>query len=75
METTVLQAKNHLSELLRKAEAGEEVLIRRGRRGRLFRIVPVADAPARTLVPNPKWKGAIAYRDEDIWASEWKEDA
>ncbi len=74
METTVLKAKNHLSELLRKAEEGEEVLIRRGRKGRLFKIVPVREPTRRTLEPSPDWKGAICYKDEDIWASEWKGD-
>ena len=68
-----MRAKNQLSELLRRAESGEEVLIRRGRRGRLFRIVPVSEGGHRTLVPEPKWKGRIGYRDEDIWESEWKE--
>lgn len=71
METTVLQAKNNLSALLRAAEAGQEVVIRRGRRGAAFKIVPVGTAPVRTLTPDPRWKGKIAYRDEDMWASEW----
>lgn len=31
MEVTVQEAKTHLSRLLRRVEAGEEVLIRRGR--------------------------------------------
>lgn len=40
METTILKAKNNLSSLLRKAEAGEPVYIQRGRKGPRFRIVP-----------------------------------
>lgn len=74
MEMTVLKAKSNLSELLRRAEDGEEVLIRRGQKGRLFRIVPVAASPRRTLEPDPRWKGKISYRDADIWASEWEGD-
>ena len=74
METTVLKAKNHLSELLRKAESGEEVLIRRGRNGKLFRITPVQDNTKRTLVANPIWKNKIRFKEEDIWASEWKDE-
>lgn len=75
METTVLKAKNQLSELLRKAEEGEEILIRRGRKGRLFRIVPVREPSRRTLAVHPQFKGKVLFKDEDIWASEWKEDA
>lgn len=72
METTVLKAKNRLSLLLRAAESGEEVVIRRGKGGPAFRIVPVRPAPRRTLAADPRWKRAIAYSDEDIWASEWE---
>ena len=73
METTVLAAKNQLSLLLRKAEAGEEVLIRRGTKGSLFRITPVVRTKPRTLAPDPRWKGKIRYQEEAIWESEWKE--
>jgi antitoxin (DNA-binding transcriptional repressor) of toxin-antitoxin stability system len=72
METTVLKAKNNLSLLLRKVEKGEEVLIRRGSRGTKFRIVRVEEPVTRTLDPDPRLKNLIAYRDEDIWESEWK---
>ncbi len=73
VETTVLKAKNNLSELLRRAERGEEVIIRRGPKGRAFRVSPVRERARRTLAPNPRWVQAIAYKDEDIWASEWRE--
>ena len=72
MEATILKAKNNLSLLLHKAEQGEEVVIRRGRHGARFRIVPVKPAARRTLHPAPQWKGRIAYTDEAIWESEWK---
>jgi prevent-host-death family protein len=38
-EVTVYEAKTHLSKLLRRVEAGEEVVIRRGRRV-VARLVP-----------------------------------
>jgi antitoxin (DNA-binding transcriptional repressor) of toxin-antitoxin stability system len=74
MEATVLKAKNTLSLLLHKAEQGEEVVIRRGRNGARFRIVPVKASAHRTLTPAPRWKGRIAYTDEAVWESEWKGD-
>ena len=74
METTVLKARNSLSLLLRKAEMGEEVLIRRGGSGPRFRIVRVDEPVKRTLDPDPRWKDRIAFKDEDVWACEWKEE-
>ena len=74
METTVLKAKNNLSLLLRKAEEGEEVVIRRGVRGTSFRIVRVEEPVRRTLAPDPRWKDRIAFKDEGVWESEWKEE-
>jgi prevent-host-death family protein len=75
VETTVLKAKNRLSELMRRAERGEEVIIRRGPNGKAFRLAPVEpfETP-RTLDPNPRWQKAIAYRDEDLFESEWQEE-
>lgn len=76
METTVLKAKNHLSELMRRAERGEEVIIRRGPDGKAFRLAPVEPVEKpRKLDPHPVWKKAIAYRDEDLFESEWREEA
>ena len=45
MEVTVHEAKTHLSRLLRRVEAGEEIVIRRGR------------APVAILVPVPAPRG------------------
>lgn len=70
----MLKARNSLSLLLRKAEKGEEVLIRRGGSGTRFRIVRVDEPVKRTLEPDPRWKHLIAFKDEDIWESEWKEE-
>ena len=46
VEVTVQEAKTQLSRLLRRVEAGEDVLIRRGRE------------PVAMLVPAPKREGA-----------------
>jgi hypothetical protein len=59
---------------LRKVEQGEEVVIRRGSRGATFRIVRVEEPVRRTLVPDSRWKDRIAFKAEDIWESEWKEE-
>ena len=75
METTVLKAKNQLSELLRRAERGEEIIIRRGPKGKAFRLSPVEPREnLRSLEPDPAWKDAIVYRDEDLFASEWRDE-
>lgn len=75
MDFTVLKAKSNLSSLLRRAEAGEPVFIRRGRKGPRFRIVPEGETSKRKLEANPQWKGKVVYEDEAIWESEWREDA
>jgi antitoxin (DNA-binding transcriptional repressor) of toxin-antitoxin stability system len=75
VDLTVLKAKSNLSSLLRRAEAGEPVFIRRGRKGPRFRIVPERDTPKRVIEANPQWKGKIVYADEAIWESEWREDS
>lgn len=74
MDVTVLEAKNNLSALLHRAEAGEAVFIRRGRKGQRFRIVPEEATAKRHLDPSPVWKGRVAYEDEGIWESEWREE-
>lgn len=75
MEWTVLEAKNNLSSLLRRAETGEAVFIQRGRKGTRFRIVPEGEAVERTLEAHPGWKGKVTYEDEAIWESEWEEES
>lgn len=72
METTVLKAKTELSKLLRHAERGEQVIIRRGRGGKAFQLTALGSSAGRNLKPNPNWAGKIKFRDADIWASEWK---
>lgn len=75
MDFTVFKAKSNLSSLLRRAERGEAVYIRRGRNGPRFRILPESDRPRRTLEADPSWKGKVEYKDEAIWESEWREEA
>jgi len=75
VDTTVLKAKSNLSSLLRRAEAGEAVFIRRGRKGPRFQIILKGEVPKRNLEADPQWKGKVAYQDEAIWESEWREES
>ena len=75
MEMTVFKAKSNLSSLLRRAEAGEPVYIRRGLEGTRFRIIPDRELPKRSLEADPQWKGKVAYEDEAIWESEWRDES
>ncbi len=45
-EVTVHQAKTHLSRLLARVEAGEEIVIARNRR-RIAKLVPLPSAPRK----------------------------
>jgi antitoxin (DNA-binding transcriptional repressor) of toxin-antitoxin stability system len=72
METTVHKAKTQLSALLKKAEEGEEVLIRRGLYGKAFKIVPIDEKPARCLEPLSEWMSRTSFEDESVWESEWE---
>jgi len=74
MEVNVFKAKSTLSALLRKVEAGETVFIRRGRKGPRFRLMADPDGSERTLEPDPSWAKKIAYEDESIWESEWRDE-
>ena len=49
MEVTVQEAKTQLSRLLRRVEAGEEVVIRRGRE-RVALLVPAPAEPGRRMI-------------------------
>jgi prevent-host-death family protein len=61
MEVTVQEAKTQLSRLLRRVEAGEEVIIRRGRE-RVARLVH-APAPAEK---REIWGGLTGSMAEDF---------
>ncbi|MDA3873025.1 MAG: type II toxin-antitoxin system prevent-host-death family antitoxin [Kiritimatiellae bacterium] len=74
MEVTVHKAKTQLSALLKLAECGEEVVIRRGKYGTGFRLTPLREnEPRRVMESSPEWKDAVFYSDEAIWESEWEE--
>lgn len=73
MEITIHKAKSQLSALLKRAEQGEDVVIRRGRYGKGFRILPLREQePRRVTESRMDWKENIHYQDEDIWESEWE---
>jgi prevent-host-death family protein len=54
-------AKTHLSRLVARAEAGEEIVIARGRKP-VVKLVPV-EAPKPKRVPG-RWKGIISIGPE-----------
>jgi len=54
----VYQAKTHLSQLLDRAAAGEEIVIARAGRP-IARLVPLADSPSRRRVPGA-WRGRVS---------------
>ena len=54
-------AKTHLSRLIARAEAGEEIVIARGRKP-VVKLVPV-DTPKPKRVPG-QWKGKISIGPE-----------
>jgi prevent-host-death family protein len=69
----VHEAKTHLSRLLERVEAGEEVVIARSGHP-IARLVPIG--PTRPRVPG-RLKGAVIVADdfdsplpEELWASE-----
>ena len=54
----VYQAKTHLSQLLDRAAAGEEIVIARAGRP-IARLVPLADSPSRRREPGG-WRGRVS---------------
>ncbi len=59
VEVNVHEAKTHLSRLLQRVEAGEEVLISRAGRP-LARLVPVEAPRGRRVPDRDRGKGRIA---------------
>jgi prevent-host-death family protein len=59
VEVNVHEAKTHLSRLLQRVEAGEEVLISRAGRP-LARLVPVKAPRARRVPDRDRGKGRVA---------------
>jgi prevent-host-death family protein len=58
----VYQAKTHLSQLLDRAAAGEEIVIARAGRP-IARLVPLADSPSRRRWPGG-WRGQVRISDD-----------
>jgi prevent-host-death family protein len=57
---TIHTAKTHLSKLVARAEAGEEIVLARGKEP-VAKIVPVASKPQRKF---GRWKGKIRIGPE-----------
>ncbi len=64
MAYTVHQAKTHFSRLLKEAEAGQEVVVMRGKKP-VARLVAI-DEPATNL-SDPSFRLAGAYRGRMRW--------
>ena len=58
----VYEAKTHLSQLLDRAAAGEEIVIARAGRP-IARLVPLADSPSRPRSPGG-WRGKVRISDD-----------
>ena len=59
MAYTVHQAKTHFSRLLKEAEAGQEVVVMRGKKP-IAKLVPINEASAEKPGPNFRLIGAYA---------------
>ena len=57
----VYEAKTHLSQLLDRAAAGEEIVIARAGRP-IARLVPLADSPSRRSPGG--WRGKVRISDD-----------
>jgi prevent-host-death family protein len=57
----VYEAKTHLSQLIDRAAAGEEIVIARAGRP-VARLVPLADSPSRRRSPGA-WRGRVRIGD------------
>lgn len=64
MEVTVQEAKTHLSRLLRRVEAGEEIVIRRGREP-VAMLVRVPTPPGKRMIWGDL-KGSLAPDFDEI---------
>lgn len=59
---TIHAAKTHLSRLIARAEAGEEIVIARGRKP-VVKLVPIEPKPKPKRVPG-SWKGKFTISPE-----------
>jgi len=58
----VYEAKTHLSQLLDRAAAGEEIVIARAGRP-IARLVPLSGAPSRPRTPGA-WRGKVSIAED-----------
>jgi len=58
----VYEAKTHLSQLLDRAAAGEEIVIARAGRP-VARLMPLADLPSQRRSPGG-WRGKVRISDD-----------
>ncbi len=64
------EAKTHLSKLVRQAEAGEEVVLRRGARP-VVRLVAITDSGATAKRAPGRMRGRLSVPDD---FDQWPED-
>jgi prevent-host-death family protein len=62
VSVNVYEAKTHLSRLLDRAAAGEEIVIARAGRP-IARLVALSDASSRRRVPGG-WRGRVSIADD-----------
>jgi prevent-host-death family protein len=57
------EAKTHLSKLVERAEAGEDVVIQRNGKP-VVRLVPVVEAPRSLASVRGAWRGRVHVADD-----------
>jgi prevent-host-death family protein len=62
VSVNVYEAKTHLSQLLDRAAAGEEIVIARSGRP-IARLVPLSDASSQRRTPGA-WRGKVSIADD-----------
>jgi len=62
VSVNVYEAKTHLSQLLDRAAAGEEIVIARAGRP-VARLVALSDASSRRRIPGA-WRGQVSIADD-----------
>ena len=69
LTVNIHEAKTHLSRLLDRAAAGEEIVIARAGRP-IARLVALSDASSRQRVPGA-WRGRVSIAEDfDEWPAE-----
>lgn len=65
MAYTVHQAKTHFSRLLKEAEAGQEVIVLRGKKP-VAKVVPISVAPAPKRQLAGLYRGRVTFNDKAL---------